>query len=318
MPEGVLVEEKPKIESREGKTVYIQIQEKPPRDFQIPLDVIKDNRPTVGCAGCWSKWNGRAFQLRNAACRERFREIMKDTARVKNAARRMEEFENRIKRQRQEGQASQSGSQSGATHWGGRTHGGESECGENRDQHQQKRKAEEEIQREGEDTQASEPAGGSGSSSSRGETSSGSSSSRGETAAESKRKREEREEEGKMSTLSEEKANEGMSKEDREPRRIFNARGPRKRKGEQLEELEGEGGRARIEATKSEIIIGGGAVESVVMLAEIGKWVQEVRDSMITQELAWDDVNNIPLAVEGVSAARREEADFMLKRGRMF
>ena len=96
IPEGVPPEERPKTgEDKSGKVVYVDVREKTPRDFGITWQVIKDNHPTAGCAGCWSRWNGLAFQPHSSKCRERFREIMKDTARVKNAEKRRAAYEAR-------------------------------------------------------------------------------------------------------------------------------------------------------------------------------------------------------------------------------
>ena len=47
----------------------------------------------------------------------------------------------------------------------------------------------------------------------------------------------------------------------------------------------------------------------------IDKWVQEVQDEMVDEELeAWDDVNGGGLPINEVGLARKEELDFMKKR----
>ena len=94
VPEGVPVEERREKEvTNEEKKVYVTTKLVPPKDFTITKEDVKRHGLTRGCAGCRSCFYGVARQPHNVACREKFREIMRKEAKVKNAEKRKEEFE---------------------------------------------------------------------------------------------------------------------------------------------------------------------------------------------------------------------------------
>ena len=106
MPEGVPVEEKrDKGTSQEEKKTFVTTKLLPPKGFTITKEDVMWYKPTRGCAGCRSCFYGVARQPHNASCRERFRELMKEEAKVKNAEVRKEEFARKVeerKRRRKE------------------------------------------------------------------------------------------------------------------------------------------------------------------------------------------------------------------------
>ena len=68
-----------------------------------------------------------------------------------------------------------------------------------------------------------------------------------------------------------------------------------------------------------------GEVESMDLsriMVEVGKWVEEVQEAMVGGEgdeggleEAWDDVHGGDLPADMVKSARKEEIDFMVKKG---
>ena len=85
VPEGVPIEEKKEsgnlLEAKE-KVIYIDTREEVLRDFYI---LRKDADPnlgghgfTRGCAGCSSWITGSSREPHSEACRERFKELLKD------------------------------------------------------------------------------------------------------------------------------------------------------------------------------------------------------------------------------------------------
>ena len=71
------------------------MREPVPRDFYLTKAVAKDHGYTRGCAGCNSWFRGLGRAPHTEACRERFRVLLKDDAKVKNAEARKREFEER-------------------------------------------------------------------------------------------------------------------------------------------------------------------------------------------------------------------------------
>ena len=94
LPEGVEAKERENLGSESvGKIFYVETSARPPRAFKITHDDIGKYKPTRGCKGCTSMLGrGLANQTHNDECRARFEELFKDTAKVKNAKARMEEF----------------------------------------------------------------------------------------------------------------------------------------------------------------------------------------------------------------------------------
>ena len=92
----------PLEERREGtvtpeeKKVFVTTRLIPPKDFMITKDDVTRHRPTRGCGGCRSCFYGVARQPHTEACRERFRSLMKEEMKVKNAEVRKEEFERKV------------------------------------------------------------------------------------------------------------------------------------------------------------------------------------------------------------------------------
>ena len=95
MPEGVPAEEARETKEEVGKTVYLEVKSQVPRDFYLTTREIEKHRPTRGCGGCSSWFKGLGRQPHNDECRERFREAMKDEAKVKHAKEAREEFARR-------------------------------------------------------------------------------------------------------------------------------------------------------------------------------------------------------------------------------
>ena len=75
-------------------------REKEPREFYISKSDAEKHGYTRGCGGCSSWFRGLGRQPHTEECRKRFEGLMKDEAKVKNAKRRMEEFEEKQKRAR--------------------------------------------------------------------------------------------------------------------------------------------------------------------------------------------------------------------------
>ena len=95
VPAGVPVEERA---PRGEKTIYIETREKVPREFYISeRDAIKHGI-TRGCGGCSSWYVGKSRQPHNEACRERFKELMKNDAKFIFAEKRKQEFRESFKR----------------------------------------------------------------------------------------------------------------------------------------------------------------------------------------------------------------------------
>ena len=82
VPEGVPVEEAPSSSKDGERVVFIDTKEKIPREFYIGQKDVSKHGTTRGCGGCSSMVRGFPRQPHNATCRERFREAMRDDAKV--------------------------------------------------------------------------------------------------------------------------------------------------------------------------------------------------------------------------------------------
>ena len=73
--------------------MFIETREKPPREFYIRKTDADKHGYTRGCGGCTSWFRGLARQPHSEECRQRFRELLKEDARVIGADERRKEFE---------------------------------------------------------------------------------------------------------------------------------------------------------------------------------------------------------------------------------
>ena len=80
-----------------GGIVFIETRERAPREFYITYEDVKKYKITRGCGGCSSFTRGLGRQPHTDACRERFRDLMKDEVKVKQSEERKREFEERQK-----------------------------------------------------------------------------------------------------------------------------------------------------------------------------------------------------------------------------
>ena len=105
IPEGVSAEERREKEvviekgnSGGNRTKYVDVREQVPRDFYISRkDAERLKQYTKGCPGC-NSWFKGAKMPHNEECREIFRRLMRDEAKVKNAEARRAEFEEKVRR----------------------------------------------------------------------------------------------------------------------------------------------------------------------------------------------------------------------------
>lgn len=96
--DGDLPEEVPQAVAQEppgprGGVVYIETRDRAPRDFYIKKSDAEKHGYTRGCSGCSSWFRGLGRQPHSKACRERFRSLMKDDAKVQLAKTKRQEFE---------------------------------------------------------------------------------------------------------------------------------------------------------------------------------------------------------------------------------
>jgi hypothetical protein len=94
------VEEKTNAAERQP-SVIVKTRSVGPREFQIRKEDAEKHGYTRGCPGCSSWFRGLARQPHTEKCRSRFGELMKEDARVKNALKRKEKFDEKVA-QRQE------------------------------------------------------------------------------------------------------------------------------------------------------------------------------------------------------------------------
>jgi len=96
VPEGASADESVSSGStRSPEIIIIDTRNKPPREFYTKESDAERLGYTRGCGGCNSWHRGLGRQPHNEACRARFKELMKDEARVQNAEERKKEFEER-------------------------------------------------------------------------------------------------------------------------------------------------------------------------------------------------------------------------------
>ena len=93
LPEEVRQEVAPDLGPRGGGVVFIETRARVPRDFYIKKTDAERHGYTRGCGGCSSWFRGLGRQPHTEACRERFRELMREEAKVKLAQSRRQEFE---------------------------------------------------------------------------------------------------------------------------------------------------------------------------------------------------------------------------------
>ena len=91
VPEEVIAE--PKVETADRGPVFIETRAKAPREFYPKKEDADTFGYTKGCGGCSSWCRGLGRQPHIEACRDRFRELLKDEARVVNAQERKKDFE---------------------------------------------------------------------------------------------------------------------------------------------------------------------------------------------------------------------------------
>jgi len=86
MPEGVPESEKERTEStnKNNQPIIIETRQRAPRDFYIKKEDAEKHGYTRGCGGCSSWFRGLGRQPHTEKCRDRFRDLLKDEARVKN------------------------------------------------------------------------------------------------------------------------------------------------------------------------------------------------------------------------------------------
>jgi hypothetical protein len=78
--------------SGEGGKIFVQ--EPVPRDYYLTKEDVQEHGPTKGCAG-YRYFRSGIKQNHTENCRERFRELLKDKARVRLAKEKMEEWNRR-------------------------------------------------------------------------------------------------------------------------------------------------------------------------------------------------------------------------------
>lgn len=76
--------------------MYVDTRKPVPRDFYISKIDAEKHGYTRGCAGCPSWFRGLSRQPHNAQCRERFRNLMREDAKVRNNEVLKREFENKM------------------------------------------------------------------------------------------------------------------------------------------------------------------------------------------------------------------------------
>ena len=76
--------------------VVVRVKRPPPREFYIKKEDAVQHGYSRGCAGCSSWYRGLARQPHSAFCRQRFRRLMEQDARVTNAKARKDEYDERL------------------------------------------------------------------------------------------------------------------------------------------------------------------------------------------------------------------------------
>ena len=92
VPEGVTPEERGTAESIPERVIFVNTRLRPPSEFPITRKDAEELGTTRGCPGCVSWYRGNSRAPHTEQCRARFREAMKDRAKVKNVEIRRQEF----------------------------------------------------------------------------------------------------------------------------------------------------------------------------------------------------------------------------------
>ena len=112
------MEEEAKEKEEGHEVVIVRTKETMPREFYIKKKDAEKHGYTRGCGGCSSWFRGLGRQPHTEGCRERFRKLMEEEDKVRNAAKRRAEFEEKefakclrkeerkVKRDREEQEAS--------------------------------------------------------------------------------------------------------------------------------------------------------------------------------------------------------------------
>ncbi|MEC8428647.1 MAG: hypothetical protein VXZ35_09485, partial [Pseudomonadota bacterium] len=93
IPEGVPADEA--VETGGEQKIFIETRERAPRDFYLTKKEAEKHGYTRGCGGCNSWFRGLGRAPHTPACRERFRTLLREDAKVKSAEARKKEFEER-------------------------------------------------------------------------------------------------------------------------------------------------------------------------------------------------------------------------------
>ena len=83
LPEGVPLEERENGQLG-SKVIFVDIKERQTHHFSITKRDVDQHKPAKGCAGCSSMTRSTGRQPHSVACRERFRQRLKDHARVQH------------------------------------------------------------------------------------------------------------------------------------------------------------------------------------------------------------------------------------------
>ena len=95
LPEGIPAEERLAGGSSGNKVIFVDVREKQSQDFSITKKDVENHRPTRGCAGCSSMFRNMGRRPHSAQCRERFRELLRNEARVQHNEAKRKELEQR-------------------------------------------------------------------------------------------------------------------------------------------------------------------------------------------------------------------------------
>ena len=101
LPEELVVEAEEVEEEAEKRTgneggVTVKMRQQRPKDFLIRKEDAEKHGYTRGCGGCSSWFKGLGRQWHTEKCRERFRELMKEDARVKNNEAKRKKFDEKV------------------------------------------------------------------------------------------------------------------------------------------------------------------------------------------------------------------------------
>ena len=85
LPEGAPVEEQKVSGEGRGGVVFNETRERAPRAVYISKQDADKHKMIRGCGGCSSFTRGLGRQPHTLECRDRFRKLMADEAKVKNS-----------------------------------------------------------------------------------------------------------------------------------------------------------------------------------------------------------------------------------------